>query len=133
MISAAIRIQTAYRLYRERRRNNYRPLKEKRSVRPLAQPKSRYALEPKHFMRNMDLPQAAVLIFGGIDPKESVGPDNTGQDVFMYTVDTDLWMKVGAIPEPRTQFGIVRINHDVYIVGKELSTEFCITSSFRDF
>ncbi|CAL8069219.1 unnamed protein product [Orchesella dallaii] len=57
---------------------------------------------------NLDTQRGAVLVVGGINPKLPCGPGNTGRDIFMYTIDANMWTHVGVLPHSRAHFGLAR-------------------------
>jgi len=123
---AAIKIQRAFRDHAAR-------LAKKKSDRDFSSSQGRNAVKRTHssddtgssmedlpnLMKNLDTPKGAVLLFGGLDPAIPFNSsNNTGREVYLYMVDGNLWMHVGRMPEPRSHFGIARMNNDVYIVGE---------------
>lgn len=73
---------------------------------------------PKNsLLPNLDVIHGAIIAFGGINPRKPWAEWNNGKDVFMYTMDTDKWTKVGHLPAPRSHYGIARVGNDVYIIG----------------
>ncbi|ODM92141.1 Beta-scruin [Orchesella cincta] len=68
-------------------------------------------------LSNLDTQRGAVLVVGGINPKLPCGPGNTGRDIYMYTIDADMWTHVGVLPHSRAHFGLVRIDTFIYVVG----------------
>lgn len=68
----------------------------------------------------LKLPREGLLVLGGSDPTQPISnipSTNTGKEIFMYLINSMTWTNVGAMPEPRTHFGIAKMGYEVYIIG----------------
>ena len=59
-----------------------------------------------------------ILVFGGADPYSPYGdPTNSGDHIFRYLPDSNVWEHVGTMPEPRTHHGVAFLKGRIYLAG----------------
>ncbi|XP_064210726.1 uncharacterized protein LOC660622 isoform X1 [Tribolium castaneum] len=77
--------------------------------------------QPKKLLVESTLFQAereTILVFGGINPYANYGePRNTGNNIFRYLPDSNMWEHVGTMPEPRNHHGVGYLKGRIYLAG----------------